>query len=529
MPQAKLRCNIYQLGGTWVGPILWYARAVKAMKAKPLNDPTSWTFYGAIHGIWRDLWNFYGITSPTDPDPDQADTDTYLDQCQHQSWYFLPWHRGYLMALENVIRNEIKNLGGPHEDWALPYWNYFGSGQNTLPPEFQSPDWPDGNGDNPLFVAQRWGPMGGTQPFGISTVTNLTPLGDPVFTGPGGSVNIGFGGPETGFSWSGENSGGVENNPHNFVHGLVGGRSPTQAFPDGTPLPGLMSNPLSAALDPIFYLHHCNIDRLWESWNNFPLGKSGPLPTSWKNPTQAKWLKGPASIGEREFAMPNPDGSTWVFKPEEMESIADLGYGYDSLTPGAAAVPPISVVARMTNLGIAARTAAAVEEATMGENDKSEMIGASDGGLSLSGTEVRRTTVKTMPDARARVSESLTGARAAAPDRVFLNLENITGLDDATIFQVYVGLPEGAVPQENQTYLAGGVSLFGARQASDPAGKHAGSGINATLEITEIVDKLHLEGNFDVGELSIQIVPFDDIPASAKVKIGRISLYRQFD
>jgi len=27
-----------------------------------------------------------------------------------------------------------------------------------LPPAFASPDWPDGNGDNPLYVKQRYGP-----------------------------------------------------------------------------------------------------------------------------------------------------------------------------------------------------------------------------------------------------------------------------------------------------------------------------------------------------------------------------------
>ena len=33
--------------------------------------------------------------------------------------------------------------------------------------------------------------------------------------------------------------------------------------------------------DPIFYLHHCNLDRIWESWNR--LGNS--------NPTDPKYLE----------------------------------------------------------------------------------------------------------------------------------------------------------------------------------------------------------------------------------------------
>ena len=33
------------------------------------------------------------------------------------------------------------------------------------------------------------------------------------------------------------------------------------------PLYGLMSDPGTAGLDPIFYLHHSNIDRMWALWN----------------------------------------------------------------------------------------------------------------------------------------------------------------------------------------------------------------------------------------------------------------------
>ena len=49
----------------------------------------------------------------------------------------------------------------------------------------------------------------------------------------------------------------LESNPHNQVHVDVGGDSP-----DGR-IWGLMSDPGLAALDPIFYMHHSNIDRMW--------------------------------------------------------------------------------------------------------------------------------------------------------------------------------------------------------------------------------------------------------------------------
>jgi tyrosinase len=524
------RENVFVLGGDWADPILWYARGVKAMKARKLEDPTSWSFFGAIHGIWRELWDFYKITDAADPAPSPANVAAYVDQCQHQSWYFLPWHRGYLIAIENMIRREIELQNGPHDSWALPYWNYFATGQNVLPPAFRTADWPDGVGDNPLFVEQRWGPLSGSTPFDVGSQTNLDPIGDPDFTGPGGGGSAGFGGLETGFNHGGGTNGRLEMDPHNILHGLVGGGHPTLTLPNGRPLPGLMSNPRTAGLDPIFYLHHCNLDRLWESWNSFPLGKPSTKPTDWQNPTNPKWLDGPASIGEREFAMPNPDKSKWVYKPEQMQDIAGLGYEYDDLNPGAV-VPPVTLAARMAALGIATVAATPIGGLTMASQSKVEMIGASEGGVSLAGSGTMRSSVKTEPEARAKVSESLSAAAAApgVPDRVFLNLENVTGLHDAVIFQVYVGLPEGADPAANKQYLAGSVSLFGVSQASDPAGQHAGNGINCTLEITKVVDQLHLDHNFDVDQLSVDFVPFGSIPDAAKVKIGRISIYRQFE
>jgi tyrosinase len=151
------RKNVFELGADFADPILWYARGVKAMKARALSDPTAWRFFGAIHGFDQQLWTQLGFLSSDDQMPSNASIQTSWLQCQHGSWYFLPWHRGYVLAFEAVVRDAVVKLGGP-ADWALPYWNYFKPNQNQLPPAFASPDWPDGQGDNPLFVAQRFGP-----------------------------------------------------------------------------------------------------------------------------------------------------------------------------------------------------------------------------------------------------------------------------------------------------------------------------------------------------------------------------------
>jgi len=100
---TRTRSNVFDLGDDWAEPILWYARGVKAMKARALADPTSWRFYGGIHGFNSQLWQIDGYLSGSDQMPTSQQQATFWRQCQHGSWYFLPWHRGYLLALEANI------------------------------------------------------------------------------------------------------------------------------------------------------------------------------------------------------------------------------------------------------------------------------------------------------------------------------------------------------------------------------------------------------------------------------------------
>jgi tyrosinase len=55
--------------------------------------------------------------------PDHLGTQVLWHECAHGNWFFLPWHRAYLLEFEAVARAHIEALGGPHETWALPYWN----------------------------------------------------------------------------------------------------------------------------------------------------------------------------------------------------------------------------------------------------------------------------------------------------------------------------------------------------------------------------------------------------------------------
>jgi tyrosinase len=313
-----IRANAWNNGGTFANTdLLWYAKGVGAMQARALNDPASWWFFAAIHGEyvtpdslkdpnvfpWKDIPAPPAV--PTTPLPATGVSDQYWDQCQHQSWYFPPWHRGYLLALEAQVRADVIALGGP-STWALPYWDYFGPGAEfNIPPAFTQQKLPDGSA-NPLFVLARYGPDSNGNiyvptaaaikqhphdpNFGNGTVTQ-TCMSNDLYTGSDHNTKPpGFGGPDTGFSHGGGTSGNLENNPHNLVHVYVGNISADQQTP------GLMSDPGLAALDPIFYLHHSNIDRMWAVWNGNPKNT---------NPQQASWQNGPAASAAHPGCTPH--------------------------------------------------------------------------------------------------------------------------------------------------------------------------------------------------------------------------------
>ena len=118
-------------------------------------------------------------------------------------------------------------------------------GALALPAAFMSKAWPGGSDQNPLFVEQRYG--AGTTSGHANLASALT---DTRFVGAFDSGSPGFGGVQTPFSHQGDREGWLEQQPHDHVHVDVGAG-------------GLMSDPRTAALDPIFWLHHANIDRLW--------------------------------------------------------------------------------------------------------------------------------------------------------------------------------------------------------------------------------------------------------------------------
>ena len=116
----------------------------------------------------------------------------------------------------------------------LPYWDYYTN--PNIPSEFTDPAT-----NNPLYQ-QRTG-------TNVYNALDLSPFAPTVYNFQRGTTNA----YETKF----------ESAPHNPVHNLIGGE---------------MAN-MTSPLDPIFYLHHSNVDRLWHAWA-LPDGKGIPRTAS---------------------------------------------------------------------------------------------------------------------------------------------------------------------------------------------------------------------------------------------------------
>src|SRR5215210_2798786 len=219
---------------------------VAAMQARPVSDPRSWRYWANVHGT-----------------PAAQNAAGTWKQCQHGSFFFRPWHRMYLFYFEKVLRAASGDL-----TFALPYWNW--TANRAMPLPFRSP----ANSSNKLFVASP-NRGAGINSGGLLPSTDVsfsTPFGFTNFTTPAGGLSFG-GRTVSGFVHFGSPHGQLESSPHDVIHDDVGAG-------------GWMSDPNQAARDPIFYMHHCNIDRLWKRWIARGGGRANPTNSAtWMNQT----------------------------------------------------------------------------------------------------------------------------------------------------------------------------------------------------------------------------------------------------
>ncbi|KAA1471771.1 photo-regulated tyrosinase [Dentipellis sp. KUC8613] len=262
-----------------------YIRALQAMYNVDESHPTSFFQVGGIHGLPYISWDGSGA---------HAQSTQWEGYCTHASVLFPTWHRPYMALFEQVLQNHAKEIATKytvdHARWTKaaadlrqPYWDW---ASNIIPPPevisltqvtIVGFDGKHVKVDNPLLrykfhtpaepsFTPKWQKWRTTLRHPTSDdadakdnveemkrdlaaeqspiTTNTYHLMWKVKTWPA------FSNTTTGDSGSSSNS--LEA-IHNSIHNLVGGM-------------GHMGWPEVAGFDPIFYLHHANVDRMLSLW-----------------------------------------------------------------------------------------------------------------------------------------------------------------------------------------------------------------------------------------------------------------------
>jgi tyrosinase len=250
----------------------------------------------AIHDA-RDVrsWHYWHNAHHMSRGKPPAAMAAVWNQCKHHRVpYFYAWHRGFVYFFEQMLRTMSGN-----PNFALPYWDYY---RHPELPEIFAHERLPGGARNALYWSDRMGSRIDRLSFRCYASRRF---------------------PNTG-TYSFENL--LEENPHGHVHDQIGGD---------------MGHIATSALDPIFWVHHCNIDRLWSAWLHAGDGRRMPAPgSSYYEPTFAFNLS-----------------KTWSLNVGAMVRTIPLGYTYSDLslpepTPGASLPPRPAAVSAVRTLGL---------------------------------------------------------------------------------------------------------------------------------------------------------------------------------
>jgi hypothetical protein len=271
-------------------------KALKIMKEKSCEDPTSWYYQAAIHWVPTRVPNNKLCESYTD----WTELKIAWDECTHshsaaEEINFLIWHRMYIWHFEKIVRK----ISGD-ETFALPYWGYtnYDDLDKTMPSM-----WRDSSSS--LFESARLDSLnmgypiqGAMRKLLIGQYPKLMAITDY----------------QT-FNQT------LDQSIHGGMHDYIGGgNSHTEKhyniISQKTTTHGLMGDVPTAAFDPIFWTHHSNIDRIFQKWLSSPNGQKVTLKQLQDNPWKYEFF--------------DENGQLVNYTPEQvLDIVYSMDYDYD--------------------------------------------------------------------------------------------------------------------------------------------------------------------------------------------------------
>lgn len=375
-----------------------YARAVTRMKGLPTTDPRSWVFQWYIHSLPGDKNSTINSVFGSGSSPQKTLAQASWKTCQPHnapavSNYFLPWHRAYVLYFESIVQQ----FSDP--SFTLPYWNYTvtGAQHGVIPPQFRSTG-------SSLYVANR-----------NPGVNNGVPIDQGLNPTPINLDSLKYCDYDT-FNYQ------LDRELHGSVHGLTGTGTNMGSVP-------------YAANDPVFWAHHCQIDRIWFSWQ-----RAGRVTTPMSYP----------------FTFVNASGTSVTVNLSQFLDQNAQPYVYDSYV----AVPACAFTKRLV----------AVQDIVLAARRETPPIPLGPGPVEVTLT--------------ARENAPLSQRVRALPSdhRVFLVVRDVrTNVAPNGLYEVFLQLPRNASAETRRRFHVGYINFF---EASD------GHGAEFRFDITDLVRRL---------------------------------------
>jgi tyrosinase len=419
-----------------------YRDFVQIMHSKNQSQPLSWLGFANQHGSLNGGYKF----------------------CPHGDWYFLPWHRAYVIMYETAAQVLTKS-----NDFAMPYWNW--TEMRLMPEAFASRTY---NGKpNPLYVPNR-NPLTGDNALTDSIVGQNEVIDkiyeETVYEAFGTSRNQRQMDLDPRWVPRGGGSQGIlERTPHNTIHNNIGAYMPSPASPR----------------DPVFFMHHGNIDRIWAYWN--ALGR--------QNSTDPLWLNMPFANNYL-----SPTGAPYSAIARDLQDISTLGYTYDYLPPpdGKTADP-----------GREKRLLAILHSDTGAAVDGVQRFG---GPVVAAATAMAPLSQKMMLS-----NDTLKSLTAPAPGNraleVYAQIRDIVLGENVRAIRVFVNRPDLSpeVPNTDPHYVTT-LSFLDHNSAMTPGAVHAVAEDphklpSAIVNLTDTLRRLYGFRRLQAGEITVQLIP----------------------
>lgn len=322
-----------------------YIQALAAFQADDQSDLLSYYQIAGIHGRPYTSWdNVNGVNG-----------DWATGYCTHDSILFPIWHRPYLALYESALYNYVQQVASQYtgsdaatyqaaaDTWRMPYWDWASTPQ--MPASVSAPvisitgpsgqmtinnplynytfhplsktDFPTNGGDAPRSIITAPATYRDASSSGVSNENYVNR--QLASAGLTASTYNTFTRATTYYNYSTQaNSGSSIESVHGTIHVTVGQSN------------GHMTYIPYSAYDPIFWLHHTNVDRLFAMWQAiYPDQYVVPQVNDYGTFTEAGGTTEDVNTNLTPFTS-NSDGTTF-WTAASSRNLATWGYTYPEI------------------------------------------------------------------------------------------------------------------------------------------------------------------------------------------------------